>query len=129
MGGSQPPEVCYNGVCDDNSTIAGLSMSSDQDLSKQDILEYLNSRMRDYRDRYRVRKMALIGSFARGEQDEQSDIDILVDIQEGTPDIFGVKRAMREELEQRFGRKVEIVSERYLRPYYRTEILEEAVYV
>jgi len=104
-------------------------MSSDQHLRKEDILEYLNSRMRDYRDKYRVRKMALIGSFARDEQDEQSDIDILVDIEEGTPDIFGVKRAMREELEQRFGRKVEIASERYLRPYYRTEILEEAVYV
>jgi predicted nucleotidyltransferase len=78
---------------------------------------------------YHVRKIALIGSFARNEQRPQSDVDILIDIEEGTPDIFEVKRLLKNELEQEFKRKVEIASERYIKRYYREEILREAVYV
>ena len=76
-----------------------------------------------------MRKIALIGSFARNEQPPQSDIDILIDLDENTPDIFEVKRLLQQELENKFKRKVEIVSERYIKPYYREEILSEAVYV
>ena len=76
-----------------------------------------------------MRKIALIGSFARNEQTPQSDIDILIDLDENTPDIFEVKRLLQQELENKFKRKVEIVSERYIKPYYREEILSEAVYV
>ena len=38
-------------------------------------------------------------------------------------------RLQRElSLERKFGRSVEIGSEKYLKPYYKTEILREAVY-
>lgn len=40
-----------------------------------------------------------------------------------------MKSALRSELEQVFGRPVQIASEKYLKPYYRSEILEETVYV
>jgi predicted nucleotidyltransferase len=100
-----------------------------QELAKEEILKYLNSQKHYFREKYCVRKIALIGSFARNEQNPHSDIDILVDIEEGTPDIFELKRSLRKDLEQKFGRKVEIASERYLKPFYRTEILQEAEYV
>jgi len=100
-----------------------------RELMKEDILNYLNSQKREFREKYHVRKIALIGSFARDEQSPYSDIDILVDIEEGTPDIFEVKCALKKEMEQRFGRNVEIASERYLKPFFRTKILQEAVYV
>jgi predicted nucleotidyltransferase len=101
----------------------------DQDLKREDILAYLNSRKESLqRDRH-VRKIALIGSFARNQQQLRSDIDVLVDIEEGTPNIFELKRSLRNELEKKFGRTVEIASERYLKPYYREQILREAVYV
>jgi len=100
-----------------------------RELLKEDILNYLYSQKRGFHEKYRIRKIALIGSFARDEQGPYSDIDILVDIEEGTPDIFEVKCALRKELEQRFARDVEIASERYLKPFFRTKILQEAVYV
>ena len=103
-------------------------MKAGNDLSREDVLHHLRSRKGHFRKAYHVRKIALIGSFARNEYDAQSDIDVLVDLEEGTPDIFDVKRALKQELEERFGRPVDIASERYLKPYYRTQILQEAVY-
>ena len=52
-----------------------------------------------------------------------------MDLEPGTHSIHRVKRELRDELERKFGRKVEIASERYLKPYYRDAILREAVYV
>jgi uncharacterized protein len=97
--------------------------------SKDDILSYIRSRKGALRSQYHVRKIALIGSFARNEQTSESDVDLLIDLEEDTPHIYEVKRSLRNELERQFGRKVEIASERYLRSYYRNEILRDAIYV
>lgn len=104
-------------------------MKNTKELKQRDIIRYLDSRKGYFLEKYHVRRIALIGSFARNEQGPQSDIDILIDIEEGTPDIFEAKRLLRSELEQEFKRKVEIASARYIKPYYREEILREAVYV
>ncbi|MDH7556774.1 MAG: nucleotidyltransferase family protein [Candidatus Methanosuratincola sp.] len=100
-----------------------------KELKQKDIINYLDSRKDFFQQKYHVRKIALIGSFARNEQNPQSDVDILIDFDEGTPNIFEVKRLIQQELEEKFNRKVEIASERYIKPYYRKEILSEAVYV
>lgn len=99
------------------------------ELRREDILGYLRRRREHFYRTYHVRRIALIGSFARNEQRPGSDLDLLIDIEEGTPGIYQIKRALRKELGERFGRKVEIASERYLKPCYRDEILREAVYV
>lgn len=103
-------------------------MQGNEELKREDILRYLHSRRSHFRRVYRVRRIALIGSFARNEHDPDSDIDLLVDIEEGTPNIFDKKRALKAEVERKFGRRVDVASERYLKPYYRTRILQEAVY-
>jgi predicted nucleotidyltransferase len=96
---------------------------------REEILAYINSQKGHLRTRYHVRRIALIGSFARNEQTSASDIDLLVDLEEDTPNIYGVKRSLKKELEERFGRSVELASERYLKPYYREQVLREAIYV
>jgi predicted nucleotidyltransferase len=97
--------------------------------TRQNIIAYLESH-RDYlRTQFHVRKIALIGSFARDEQDANSDVDLLLDLEEGTPDIYRLKRNLKDELEQQFGRPVELASERYLKPYFKSQILQEAIYV
>jgi predicted nucleotidyltransferase len=104
-------------------------MQRRNNLNRQQIISYLDSRKGFFQKQYHVRKIALIGSFARNEQTPQSDVDILIDLEESTPDIFEVKRLLQQELEREFKRKVEIASERYIKSYYREEILNEAVYV
>ena len=97
--------------------------------NRQQVLDYINSNKDRFRSEYHVRKIALIGSFAREEQNPESDVDLLLDLDPNTPGIYQVKRSLRTELETAFGRHVEITSERYLKPYYKEEILREAIYV
>lgn len=103
-------------------------MEVGKELKREDILRYLRSRKVHLRKTYHVRRIALIGSFARNEHHASSDIDLLVDIEEGTPGLFVLKRALKKELEQILGRPVDIASERCLKPYYRAQILREALY-
>ena len=97
--------------------------------SRQQILDYILSNKGRLKSEYHVRKIALIGSFARDEQRPESDVDLLLDLEPDTPDIHRTKLRLRSELEAAFGRSVELASERYLKPYYRDAILREAIYV
>ena len=97
--------------------------------NRQEILNYIKLHKDRLRVAFHLRKIALIGSFARDDQTPDSDIDLLIDIEEGTPNIYQLKRNLKKELEQQLGRPVEIASERYLKPYYKEQILQEAIYV
>ena len=72
---------------------------------------------------YRVKRAALFGSSARGEMQEDSDIDILVDIKADISllDFVGLKQKIEEAL----GRKVDLVEYDTLKPLLRERILKE----
>ena len=73
--------------------------------------------------RYDVKRAALFGSFVRGEQREDSDIDILVEFKDGKSllDLVGLKI----ELEEALGRKVDVLTYNSLHPLLRDKILQE----
>jgi predicted nucleotidyltransferase len=63
-----------------------------------------------------VVKAWLFGSFARGEERDDSDVDILVKFDRRLPiGLFAYVR-MHRELEEKLGRKVDLVEEGTLRP-------------
>ena len=63
-----------------------------------------------------VLKAWLFGSYSRGEQREDSDVDLLVKLDRSHPiGLFAYIR-MRRELEERIGRKIDLVEEGTLRP-------------
>jgi predicted nucleotidyltransferase len=72
-----------------------------------------------------VRAVRVFGSVARGEADEQSDIDFLVELEPGRTllDLGG----LQYDLEQLLGRRVDVVTERGLKPRIRERVLREAV--
>ena len=74
------------------------------------------------RGAYNVR---VFGSVARGEADEKSDIDILVDLEPGRSlfDLGGLLMDLQELL----GHQVDVVTERGLRERIRSRVLKEAV--
>jgi predicted nucleotidyltransferase len=75
--------------------------------------------------RYGARQVRVFGSVARGEADEQSDIDFLVELEPGRAllDLGG----LQYDLEQLLGRRVDVVTERGLKPRIRERVLREAV--
>ena len=98
-------------------------------LDRSAVIAYLrNNRGRLERD-FCLESIALIGSIARGDYTNDSDVDVIVRFRPGTQQIFDLKRQLKTELETAVGRPVEIASEKYLKPYYRTEVLKEVVYV
>jgi predicted nucleotidyltransferase len=75
--------------------------------------------------RYGVKRAGLFGSCVRGEVKENSDIDILVEIEEDISllDFVGIKL----ELEEALGRKVDLVEYSTIKPLLRKRILDEQV--
>jgi predicted nucleotidyltransferase len=63
-----------------------------------------------------VVRVWMFGSYARGEENAQSDVDLLIQFDHSTPiGLFSYAR-MHRELEERLGRKVDLVEEGTLRP-------------
>ena len=52
-------------------------------LSKKEILKILTNLKTELKNRYKVKQLGLFGSYASEENKEISDIDILVDFEEG----------------------------------------------
>ena len=72
-----------------------------------------------------ARRIRVFGSVARGDADERSDVDFLVEMEPGRSllDMGG----LLVELQALLGRPVDVVSERGLRPSIRNRVLSEAV--
>jgi predicted nucleotidyltransferase len=78
--------------------------TKDLRIQEQQILALLN--------KYGITNAAIFGSFARGDAQSDSDVDLLVTYQPGTT-LFDIAR-LQEELEQELGRQVDLVSRRGL---------------
>lgn len=75
--------------------------------------------------KYGARNVRVFGSTARGEADEMSDIDLLVELEPGRSlfDLGG----LQYELERVVGCRVDVVTERGLKERIRLRVLKEAV--
>ncbi len=78
---------------------------------------------------YGVKRIALFGSFVRGEATPESDIDILVDFEEPRRKPFGLLTWIRveEELSKRLGRKADLVPAKGLKKRIRPTVEREMV--
>jgi len=71
-----------------------------------------------------IKRAGIFGSYARGEQKKTSDIDILVEL--GKPmgfDFFG----LNQELEDKVGKQVHLVTYKYLSPYIKEYALADEI--
>ncbi|MFA4923577.1 MAG: nucleotidyltransferase domain-containing protein [Ignavibacteriaceae bacterium] len=66
-------------------------------MTKEDILNYISAQKEELRVKFGVTKIRLFGSYARGIAHENSDIDIVVELEK--PDLFyliGIKQTFQE---------------------------------
>jgi len=77
--------------------------------------------------KYGARNVRVFGSVARGQADERSDVDFLVEMEPGRSllDLGG----LQAELEALLGCPVDVVTEKALKPRIRGRILAEAVHI
>lgn len=74
-----------------------------------------------------AKKISIFGSFARGEEKPESDIDIIVEFSEpkGILEIVGLE----QELSELIGRKVDLLTEKSVSPYIIDKIKNELVVI
>lgn len=92
------------------------------------ILNYLTSNKERFQKEYHLKRIGVFGSFARGEQNEKSDIDILVEFEEGTDNLYDLKQSLKSEIQSIFKLPVDVCREKYIKPFFRDQILQEAKY-
>lgn len=104
-------------------------MSTLVKVTKSTILQFLSQEKEQFETRFRIAKIGLFGSYARGEETENSDIDIIVEFYPNTENLSEIKASLKEIIKSTFDRDVDICREKYLKPYYRNQILQSAIYV
>jgi len=94
--------------------------------TREDILAQLKDELPTLQEEYGVGRIALFGSYAKDEQREGSDADILVEFSQP----IGFFDFMRLEfhLTDLLGVKVDLVTPDALRPIMRDSVLESAQY-
>ena len=93
----------------------------------KEIVEILKSLSDEIRKKYNARIVGIFGSYVREEQNEKSDLDILVSFFEGAT-LFDFVR-LSDFLEEKFNVKIDIVPVDTVREEIKGEILKEAVYL
>lgn len=87
----------------------------------------LKQHLPDLSKKYSISYLGIFGSYVRGEQKEDSDLDVLVEFSK-TPDIFEFI-GLKQEISDMLGVKVDLVMKNALKPTIGKRILEEVVQV
>lgn len=96
-------------------------------MNKEEIILYLSIQKGIFLKRFGVTKLGLFGSVVRGEK--PSDIDVIVEFEPGTQDLFEKKIQIREILESKFQLPVDICREKSIRSQARELIMHDAIFV
>lgn len=93
----------------------------------EEIKEIIQKHKGEFKEQYGLKEIGVFGSYVRGEQNEKSDIDILVELEKpmGFVKFFKLENA----LSQLLGAPVEMVTKKALKPHIGKRILQEVRYV
>jgi hypothetical protein len=94
----------------------------------RDIQAILQERKNYLAEKFGVIEIAIFGSYARGEQRKDSDVDLIVDFKEGWK-TFDNYMNLKFYLEELFGKKVDLVIKSAINSRMKPFIIEEAIYV
>jgi predicted nucleotidyltransferase len=96
-------------------------------MPKENILEFLEQNKKNFLNKYQISNIALFGSYARDEEDKESDIDIAI---ETTLTDYFKLYDFKEELENFFKLKVDVIRLRdRMNESLKKRIANEGIYV
>lgn len=107
--------------------VAGASVPLSNSDCVAGFLGLLRDRLAELKSRFHVRTFGLFGSYIRGEANDTSDLDVLVEF-DRAPTFFRYVE-LKDELSELLGVKVDLVMKSALRPEIGRRILDEVVSV
>lgn len=96
--------------------------------SREQILTFIADNKKLFREQFHIIRIGIFGSYAREEQNFKSDIDLLVEFEENTQDLYELKLQIRDFFYNKLGIEVDICREKYIKPRFKKTILEETIY-
>jgi len=97
--------------------------------TKNEIISFLQDNRIFLSNQFYITKIGLFGSFARNEQTDTSDVDLLIELENGTQNIHELKTSLKKFLSKAFNRNVDIARVKYLKPYAKKLILKDTIYI
>ena len=96
-------------------------------MKRNEIIRTLRGFVEMNRDRYEIIRIGVFGSAARDSMNEQSDIDVVVEL--GKQDLFNII-GIKQDLEEQFSKPVDVISYREkMNQFLKKRIDKEAIYV
>jgi len=96
-------------------------------MQKEEILDFLKQHKQELQKKYKIKKIALFGSYAKDRANEDSDIDLSIETDEKDPFVLV---HLREELSKALQKPIDIIRYRKsMNPYLKKHIEEDAIYV
>jgi predicted nucleotidyltransferase len=92
-----------------------------------EIKSLLNEHREILKERFRVSEISIFGSYARGQQTSDSDVDILIGYEQA-PTLWMIAE-LKEYLSELLGIRVDVVTRQGLKSRIRERVLAEAVEV
>ncbi len=96
-------------------------------LSLNEIRQSLSTQKSILQKKYKINRLGIFGSYVRGEQKQESDLDVLIDYEE-VPSLITLIE-IENHLSELLGVKVDLVTRKGIKPQLRSYILEEVVYL
>jgi hypothetical protein len=96
--------------------------------TRDQILTFLTQNKKLFRDKYHIIRIGIFGSYARGDQNIKSDIDLLVEFEDDTQDLYDLKLQIKDFFHTKLGIEVDICREKYIKPRIKKSILKETIY-
>jgi predicted nucleotidyltransferase len=94
---------------------------------REQIIKIINLQLPALRDQYKVKRLGLFGSAARGEVKAESDIDILVEFESPVGFFYFIR--LENLLSKALGKKVDLVSGKAIKPALKDAVFREIIYV
>ena len=95
--------------------------------SRDEVLEILTNQKLSLLEAYQITRLGIFGSYARDQQTEASDLDVLVDYHQ--PLTLPRLIDLRDELSEMVEMKVDVVTPNGLKPTKRDRALSEVIYL
>ena len=98
-------------------------------IERSNILDYLRANKERLMREYHLTRIGLFGSIAREDHTEKSDIDLVVEFEPETQNLYLLKETLRQEIQLRFSKPVDICRLKYIKPIFRSQIHKDIKYV
>ncbi len=97
--------------------------------TQKQIIDFISENRTFLSKNFHVSKIGLFGSYARNEQTMKSDIDLIIDFEKNTDDLFDLKIGIKKFFKENLNIAVDICREKYIKPSFKKRIEYEAIFI